>query len=245
MKQETFNIIKTNLENRIKACKEHLDHIQTTEDLSNISIKEFVELKSFAKKEQVDMTEIVMVDLYHILGMGELTMPQRNLFLKLMNEYTSYRSDIKALSVMDNIEKLPKLPSRSSFKLHKLGDITLTSKLRGRCEEAAETVVEDVKVEDYGNTKQADIATPVTYNSIELQGSIIEFNREDVDEVIAAVNKSANREKIFKSAEGRVAYCDVVWEYTDSEHEKIRGIFITNAKRDSVRDKLKSKGLLK
>ena len=245
MKQETFEIIKTNLENRIKACKEHLDHIQTTEDLANISIKEFIELKSFAKKEQVDMTEIVMVDLYHVLGMGELTMPQRNIFLKLINDYTAYRSDIKALSVIDNIEKLPKLPSRSSFTLHKLGDITLTSKLRGRCNEDIEPVVESVKVEDYGEAKHTDLTNTIELKSIELQGNIIEFNREDVEDVISVVNPSANKEKIFKAAEGRIAYCDIVWDYADTEHQMIRGIFITSAKRDSVRDKLKNKGLIK
>lgn len=245
MKQETFDIIKANLETRINACKAHLDHIQTTEDLANISIKEFIELKSFAKKEQVDMTEIIMVDLYHILGMGELTVQQRNVFLKLINEYMSYRSDIKLLSVIDNIEKLPKLPSRSSFKLRKLGDITLVSKLRGRCDEDIEPAVESVKVEDYGEAKYNDLANTIELKSIELQGNIIEFNREDVEDVIAVVNPTANKDKLFKAAEGKIAFCGIVWEYVDAEHQKIRGIFVTSAMRDSVRDKLKNKGLIR
>lgn len=245
MNKETFEIIKTNLETRINACKAHLDHIQTTEDLSNISIKEFIELKSFAKKEQVDMTEIIMVDLYHVLGMGELTVSQRNVFLKLINEYMSYRSDIKLLSVIDSIEKLPKLPSRSLFTLHKLGDITLTSKLRGRCDADIEPVVDSVKVEDYDEAKHADLANTIELKSIELQGNIIEFNREDVEDVISVVCPTAKKEKIFKAADGRIAYCDIVWDYADAEHQMIRGIFITSAKRDSVRDKLKNKGLIK
>lgn len=246
MKKELFEIIKTNLENRVKACREHLDHIQTTEDLSNISIKEFIELKSFAKKEQVDMTEIVMVDLYHILGMGELTMPQRNIFLKLINDYTAYRSDIKALSVMDNIEKLPKLPSRSSFKLHKLGDITLTSKLRGRCvDEDIEPAVEVVEVSDYGEAKRIDVTSVVEVGTIRMQGNVITMSREDVPEFLKVLNPSALPEKIFKCAEGRMAYCEIVWEYTNPEHTEIQGIFMTSSKRDSVRDKLKNKGLVK
>lgn len=245
MKQETFDIIKTNLETRIDACKAYLDHIQTTEDLANISIREFVELKSFAKKEQVDMTEIVMVDLYHVLGMGELTVSQRNLFLKLINEYMSYRADIKLLSAVDNIEKLPKLPSRSSFKLRKLGDITLTSKLRGRRDEDVEPTVESVNVEDYGEAKYNDLANTIELKSIELQGNIIEFDREDVEEVIAAVNPTANKDKLFKAAEGKIAYSDIVWDYADSDHQRIKGIFITSAKRDSVRDKLKNKGIIR
>lgn len=245
MKQETFDTIKTNLETRINACKAHLDHIQTTEDLANISIREFIELKSFAKKEQVDMTEIIMVDLYHVLGMGELTVSQRNVFLKLINEYMSYRSDIKMLSVVDNIEKLPKLPSRSSFKLHKLGDITLTSKLRGRCDEDIEPVVESVNVADYGEAKHNDLANTIELKSIELQGNIIEFNREDIEDVIAAVNPTANKDKLFKAADGRIAYCDIVWDYVNNDHQRIKGIFVTAAKRDSVRDKLKNKGIIR
>ena len=243
MKQEIFDIIRTNLESRINSCKEHLDHIQTTEDLANISIREFVELKSFAKKEQVAMTEIVMVDLYHVLGMGELTVQQRNVFLKLINEYLSYRSDIKMLSVVDNIEKLPKLPSGSSFKLRRLGDITLVSKLRGRCDGTTEPVVETVKVEDYGEAKHNDQAQAIEFDSIKLQGNAIEFNQEDVEDVISIVNPAANKDKIFKAADSRIAYCDIVWEYTDNSHRTIRGIFVTSSKRNSIRDKLKNKRL--
>lgn len=245
MKQEIFNIIKTNLEDRVNACKAHLDNIKSTEDLANLTIKEFIELRSFAKKEQVDMTEIVMVDLYHVLGMGELTVSQRNVFLQLINKYMSYRSDIKMLAMTDSIEKLPKLPSCSSFKLHKLGNITLISKLRGRNETGAEPIEESAKIKDYGETKYADLTSTIELKSIEVQGNVIKFNREDIDDVLAVINPNANKDKLFKAAEGKISYCDIVWEYVDGEHQQLRGIFMSTSKRDSVRDKLKNKGIIR
>lgn len=244
MKKEIFEIIQTNLQTRIDACKRHLDHIQTTEDLSKISIKEFIDLKTFCKHEQVDMTEIVMVDFYHVIGMGDLTITQRNKFLSMMYEYTSYRSDIKCISVMDNVEKLPKLPSRSSFKLHKLGDITLTSKLRGRCKEDVEPVVEELNVDDYNKAKQDDLVNVVQVGTIKMQGNVIEMKKEDVPEFIKILNPTGTKEKIYNAAHGRVSYCEIVWEWIDETHDLIRGFFLSNSKRDSVRDKLKAKGLL-
>lgn len=244
MKKEIFEIIQTNLQTRIDACKRHLDHIQTTEDLSKISIKEFIDLKTFCKHEQVDMTEIVMVDFYHVIGMGDLTITQRNKFLSMMYEYTSYRSDIKCISMMDSVEKLPKLPSRSSFKLHKLGDVTLTSKLRGRCKEDVEPVVEDLKVDDYQKAKQDDLVNVVKIDSITMQGNVVEMKKEDVPEFIKILNPTGTKEKIYNAAQGRVSYCEIIWEWMDDSHEWIRGLFISNSKRDTVRDKLKAKGLL-
>ena len=244
MKKEIFEIIQTNLQTRIDACKKHLDNIQTTEDLSKISIKEFIDLKSFCKHEQVDMTEIVMVDFYHIIGMGELTISQRNKFLSMMSEYTSYRSDIKCISMMDNVDKLPKLPSRSSFKLHKLGDITLISKLRGRCKDDVEPIAEDIKVDDYRTAKQNDLVNVVKVGSITMQGNVVEMDREDVPEFIQILNPTGTKEKIYNAAEAKASYCEVIWEWVDESHSKVRGLFVSNSKRDSVREKLKRKGLI-
>lgn len=245
MQKEIFEVIETNLQARIDACKKHLDHIQSTEDLSAISIKELIDLKYFCKNEQIDMTDIVMVDFYHIIGMGDLTVAQRNKFISMMNEYTSYRSDIKYISTIDNIEKLPKLPSRSSFRLHKLGDIILTSKLRGRSKEDPEPVLEDLTLDDYHKVKQEELINPVTLGSIKMQGNIIEMKKEDVPQFIKILNPNGKEEKIYGAAEARASYCEIVWEWIDDSHTSIRGLFVSDTKRDNLRDKLKQKGLIK
>jgi len=245
MKQEVFEIIKSNLETHLNNCKAHLDHIKTTEDLSNISVKEFVALKSFAKAEEIDMTEICMVDLYHILGMGELTMTQQNTLIKLFKEYTSYRSDLKALTTISSVEKLPKLPSRSSYKLHKLGDITLISKLRGRTTDDTEPTVESETVETYHDAKEEAKAMEISLNSIVFQGNVMSFNIEDIDTVISVVNATASRNKILTAARNKTAYCEIIWEFTDGTETAIKAFIINANKACSIRDKLKSKGVLK
>lgn len=245
MKKEVFEIIKSNLKSHLEDCKKHLDHILTTEDLSNITIKEFIELKSFAKKEEVDMTEICMVDLYHVIGMGDLTVTQMNVFLRLFKEYSSYRSDIKCLATMETVDKLPKLPSRSSFKLHKLGDITLQSKLRGRVEDEVEPIVEQNNVSDYHEVKEKDVGSLVQLGNLSIQGNIISLKLEDVDTLLPVLNPVCKRETFLKACKNKIAYCDIVWEFTDELGTEIRGYCLTNAKRDSIRDKLKQKGLIK
>ena len=243
MKKEVFEIIKTNLENRVAMCRKYLDSVISTEDLSNLTINQFKELKSFCKQEQIDMTEICMVDFYHVVGMGELTMTQQNVLMKLFKEYTSYRSDLKAISMMDSIDNLPNLPSRSSFKLHKLGNITLVSKLRGR-NENTEPIIEEENISDYGEAKTKDTCSEIKINSLSIKGNILELDTADVDEVMKYFNPSGKKENLIKAARNCSAYCDVVWEFTDDSETHMKGFITSNARRDSIRDKMRNKGLI-
>ena len=52
MKKEVFDIIINNLGERVEECEKHLDHIHTTGDLENISLKEAIDLQKFCKTEQ-------------------------------------------------------------------------------------------------------------------------------------------------------------------------------------------------
>lgn len=244
MKKEVFEIIKNNLETRLSLCKKYLDDVTTTEDLSNLTINQFKELKSFCKQEQIDMTEICMVDLYHVLGMGDLTVTQRNTFLKLFTEYTSYRSDLKAISMMDSIDNLPNLPSRSKYRLHKLAtDVVLYSKLRGRCENN-NISEDDESLETYKEAKILDKTQTVQMNSIVLQGSIINLDVTDLDTFITCLNPTGKKENLIKAARNKSPYGDVVWEFTDESETHLKGVIVSTPKRDSIRDKMKNKGLI-
>jgi hypothetical protein len=73
------------------------------------------------------MTKFVQNDLYHLIGMGELTPPQMMKLTYLTKDWLQYRSAIKALAMnFDKISQLPKIPVASAYKL-KLCDITLSS----------------------------------------------------------------------------------------------------------------------
>lgn len=230
MKQETFEVIKTNLEERIKACKEHLDHIITTDDLKTITVGEAQELKAWASKESAIMTEIVMVDFYHIIGMGELTVLQTNTFIKLIKEYMSYRSDLKTIGAHFSLDNLPNLPSSSEFTLKQLGNITLTSKVRGR-NKAASTFIETNTIGDYTKACQnlADSATAdEEYGPFKIEGDTIILPTAFLTKFIKAINPNLSKGKITSAAsyqdDSGNSYAKIFWQYTDKTHTEIKAI---------------------
>jgi len=131
------------LAKRTELCELHLGDIHTTDDLSKLTIATAADLKNFCIAEEEVMTKIVMVDLYHIIGMGELTPPQMMKFTYAIQKYLQYRPTIKAIAkYLDSIFELPKIPVATQYKLMGLGDLTLTSGV-------GETVVDAASVEDY------------------------------------------------------------------------------------------------
>lgn len=148
MEKLEFQKIMDALADRIRLCELHLSEIHTTDDLSQLSLARAADLKSFCAAEEEIMTKIVMVDLYHIIGMGHLLPPQMMKFTYAIQEYLQYRPTIKAINRgLDSIFNLPKIPVETQFKLLGLGDITLTSGL-------GEVIVEEASVADYDQIKQ-------------------------------------------------------------------------------------------
>ena len=151
MKKEEFDLVIGALQERLNNCEKYLGGIKTTEDLKNITIKQALELRDFCVAEVEKMTKIVMVDLYHIIGMGDLSVPQMMKFVFMMKAYLAYRPNIKSISKgFDSITELPKIPVKTKFKLLALCDLTLTA---GEGEEAFE---DNATVEDYNALKQVN-----------------------------------------------------------------------------------------
>ena len=152
MKKEEFDLVISALQERLDNCEKYLGKIQTTEDLKNITIKQALELKDFCVAEVEKMTKIAMVDLYHIIGMGDLSVPQMMKFIFLMKAYLSYRPNIKSISKgFDSMTNLPKIPVKTKFKLLALCDLTLTV---GEDEEAFE---DNATVADYDELKKVNV----------------------------------------------------------------------------------------
>ena len=149
MKKEEFDLVINALQERLDNCEKYLGKIKTTEDLKNITIGQALELRDFCVAEVEKMTKIAMVDLYHIIGMGDLSVPQMMKFVFMMKTYLSYRPNIKSISKgFDSITELPKIPVKTKFKLLALCDLTLTA---GEDEEAFE---DNATVDDYTVLKQ-------------------------------------------------------------------------------------------
>ncbi len=244
MDKENFKIIQNNLESRVAKCQEKMDHILTTEDLTNITIKEFLELQSFCREEQIDMTEILMVDLYHVLGMGNLTVSQRNIFLSLIHKYASYRSDMKCICSMKEISDLPKLPSKSKFKLHKLGNVTLESEPRGPGR-ALEVLDEtEVTIGDYKQAKIEDrnltaAVETISYKSLIISGNTLTFGVQEAQELVHMLARDSSMDTLLKCCGNKKNYCNILWSWENDSHTQISGIFLSEATRTNLIKRIK------
>lgn len=127
MDKQQFDIMMSALKARKITCMAYLDSIKTTDDLGRLTLARAAELKNFCLQEENTMTNIVMVDLYHVIGMGNLTPPQMMQFTYAIQEYLEYRPTIKALAKhLDSIMSLPKIPVKTQYKLQGLGGLLLT-----------------------------------------------------------------------------------------------------------------------
>lgn len=152
MKKEEFDLVIGALQERLDNCEKYLGGIKTTEDLKNITIGQALELRDFCVAEVEKMTKIAMVDLYHIIGMGDLSVPQMMKFVFMMKAYLAYRPNIKSISKgFDSITELPKIPVKTKFKLLALCDLTLTA---GEDEEAFE---DNATIDDYTELKKVNV----------------------------------------------------------------------------------------
>ena len=152
MKKEEFDLVISALQERLDNCEKYLGEIKTTEDLKNITIGQALELKDFCVAEVEKMTKIAMVDLYHIIGMGDLSVSQMMKFIFLMKAYLAYRPNIKSISKgFDSMTNLPKIPVKTKFKLLALCDLTLTA---GEDEEAFE---DNATIDEYTELKKVNV----------------------------------------------------------------------------------------
>lgn len=127
MNKDMFIKVQAALEARVSACYFHLDSIKTTDDLKRLTLENAQILLRFCRQEESIMTKFVQNDLYHLIGMGDLTPPQMMKLTYLTKDWLQYRSTVKALAMnFDKISQLPKIPVASAY-VCKVFDITLTS----------------------------------------------------------------------------------------------------------------------
>jgi hypothetical protein len=158
------------LEGRLELCKQNVGSIKNTDSIKLLSIQSAVDLKSFCVAEEEVMTRIVMVDLYHVIGMAELTPPQMMKFTYTIRDYLKYRPTIKAIAKsLDSIFELPVIPVETRYKLQGLGDIALYAD--GRLED-------DASVEDYTKLKAKK---PKVNLPFRIEGNDITLDMEQFD----------------------------------------------------------------
>lgn len=170
MEKIEFQKIMDTLADRIWGCELQLHDIHTTNDLSRLTIACAADLKSFCIAEEEIMTKIVMVDLYHIIGMGNLTPPQMMKFTYAIQEYLQYRPTIKAIAKgLDSIFDLPKIPVETQYKLMGLGGLILTSGV-------GEPVIDEAVVEDYVQAKSQTTRLPFRLEGSQIRVDMTQFD---------------------------------------------------------------------
>lgn len=204
MKKDNFEIIMAELTKRKCLCHSYLNDIQNTADLNKITLAKAAELKKFCIEEENIMTNIVMVDLYHVIGMGDLSPVQMMQFTYSIKEYLEYRPIIKAIvKNLDSIMNLPKIPVKTQYKLQRLGGITLTK---------GEGPVVDDNI-DINMTASLPFS---------VDGAIIKVNKDQLDKfivVLSTITKTCySYENLRQKALALKDYAGIQWnEVTDSE----------------------------
>lgn len=114
MEKTMFNQIITNYTKIATECEEFVK-IGGDFDLENLTIKEFKELIAKARSLQSKSDGILHNELYHIIGMGNLTAAQTQKLCAVIKKIASARSYFKPVATYV-LNKLPEVPDKSSYK---------------------------------------------------------------------------------------------------------------------------------
>jgi hypothetical protein len=236
MNKETFNEIIDSLQRRVDLCYLHLAGIYDTEDLGTVSLSQAATLKQFCVEEETIMTKICMVDLYHIIGMGQLSPTQMMKFTFKMQEYLSYRPTIKVLAQhLNKIGELPSIPVKTRFKLLGLGDVTLTY---GEGEE-----VDEASVEDYTATKKS-MSTPEPPEDLPftLSGNRIKVDMDQLDYFVelmeALFNTNFSVDNLRKKINNLGEYLGINWVNFELDRPNQQTFAIGNLSSANTRKKI-------
>ncbi len=246
MIKQDFDKITTALETRINECEKYLANIKTTDDLANMTLKDLAALREFCKNESAVMTEIIMVDFYHIIGMGNLTAIQEAKFIKQMKKYMSFRTNMKSLASQLNtlsLDDLPEIPAKSKFKLKALCDLTLYSSKEAEAD--ANTAFEETaEVLDYKEARDQVAAN----KAVEEQAQKIIINDKtrtieinDVNYFVSTVvnNHGAKVDNVMKAIDEHKSVVGVTFITGSCAENKAKGIMSGSSQVNTIRHILK------
>lgn len=241
MEKENYKKLIDSLELRINKCHEYLDDIKTTEDLKNISIKRALEVREFCIKEVDLQTKVLMCDLYHIIGMGNLSALQMNKFIKLIKEYSMFRPDLKALATkLDSLSELPELPAKTKYRIQILGEFKLYRNMRDGEEE-----VEDIEEpEDYKEIRAVKLpeedklkAEPATLDFVQLTNNkiIIDVSKDiygRVEKFIQAAHLGGTGKELLRKAYSGGTYLGMKLMFSN---DSIIGVMTDTTKKHIIK----------
>lgn len=125
MEVKLFDEIMINLNNLIAKCESTVGNITCKDDIENLPLKQVRCLIDDCRDILSDMTKIVTNELYHIIGMGNLTVVQQSKFTSRIQLLLTYRPDIQCIASIV-IPNTPKIPTKNEHKLSVLSNVKLS-----------------------------------------------------------------------------------------------------------------------
>jgi hypothetical protein len=220
MEKTQFAKLLASIEARYITCGFYLDTIQSTEDLKRLTIKEAAETRAFCLAEEEIMTKFLMVDLYHIIGMANLSPPQMMQFIYAVKEYSSYRSRVKALAKLESLSDLPNVSTSAKFKLltmdFTVGDLNVAES-------------EIAEVSDY--KPEVGLPFSLDHRRIQLKVDQLDYFGGLLSNILKT---PINLDNLRRSVLNHKEYCGIHWLSSNSE------VAIGTFKTDSHYEKLKA-----
>lgn len=233
MVKSKFNEIMKSLENRINYCSENFGNISCSEDIDNLPICTARKIRDASEKELENMNSVAMVELYHIIGMGNLTAVQMSVFLKKIKEYLSFRPIIKSLSgSLTNMDDIPEINNNTKYRLRVLGNFYIFS---GEEDNSVEDIAgtEEYKKKILDKMKGIDLSFTIDNGIIRIKKDQLS-NFCNNSEILGCGN-GASLSTLLKKIAGNGSYLGIKWESVD-DNDVVTGRVVSNVVRNKLND---------
>lgn len=217
MESKIFEEIYNNLLKRVEWCDAHINPIKKKEDFNSLTVKDYLELLATSRTLQSDMDKI-LVETYHIIGMGNLTVRQQSQFISLLKRFLDYRSDLKVLSSHGDAKSTPNIPTDSVYQLSILSSVIL--KRTGRGIPCSVVNLKETNKESVNNNQPYICKQPV--GKFNVEKGRVEFLKDDSESFVQFLwghkhFKSGSIEAFRSAINQRGKYLGLQFEAIDSD----------------------------
>lgn len=129
MKQTDYKLLISNLDKVILECETVTKGFDSQKSVLKWTVEEFLNRCAKAKELQSKTDQILHSDVYHIIGMGNLSVAQHAIFISKIKQLGDSRSKIKVLACQGGTT-LPGVPEVSEYKCSLLNNKKLVKSVK-------------------------------------------------------------------------------------------------------------------
>lgn len=120
MENNNYNNMMKRLCGLVRKCEDTVACVKCKEDLEQLPLQSVIKMTETARSLLGEMDIIANTELYHILGMGDLTPMQELAFIDVIKQFLKYRPYVKSIASFV-IPKVPTIPDTTGYKCKVLG----------------------------------------------------------------------------------------------------------------------------